>query len=142
MKNKEKITKEICQFLDDSLELEVSFEFLYDSGLNLFTFNAEDEHSDADESKLKVVLPVAVNGGGDCSWVTVAGSGGYDESNFLYKSDSRNRGYESFSIRACILFWARSNVSNVGFRILSAVCVRISISRLTSRGDPIATKSE
>ncbi len=45
-------------------------------------------------------------------------------------------------MRAVIRFWARSKVSNEGFRIFCAVWARISMSRLTSRGDPIATKSE
>ena len=61
---------------------------------------------------------------------------------FLYRSDSRNRGYESFSMRACIRFCALSNVSNVGLRIFCAVWALISMSKLTSRGEPIATKSE
>ncbi|RNA43309.1 hypothetical protein BpHYR1_009599 [Brachionus plicatilis] len=65
----------------------------------------------------------------------------YDPIKFLYKLDSKNRGYESFSISAWILFCARSNVSWLGLRMLWAVCALSSMSKLTSLGEPIATKS-
>lgn len=128
--------------VDVDIELQLKFAFGFvgvvtvEFEIALVVFEDEDDDDDDDDEVGDDDDDVC-----DVDEDVVIG-GGYEASKFLYKSDSKNLGYESFSISACMRFWARSNVSNDGLSIFWAVCARISISRLTSRGDPIATKSE